>query len=184
MISSSYKHYSPVFFGKGLFKQSLGFTLLELLTIVTLIGLLTLYMIPRIDSMYDRALIKQKTAEIDDVLRFARFSATIYQQKIAVCGSSDGISCMSSDTDSWSFAIVYPDNLTPASMLYVKDLSNSKLDILVNNIKFAFDRFGFVSDNTFFTAQFNNREDNSKQCLMTIKVSGQINSYFQKAVCL
>lgn len=183
LISSSHRPYPWILVENRFFKRWLGFNLLELLTVVTLIGLLLLYLVPRINSMHDRALIKQKTAEIENILRLARFSATSYQQKIAICGSKNGVECVSSTEDAWSFAIVYPDHLTSESMLYIRDLSSPKLNIVVNNTHIVFDRFGFVRDETFFIARLNNRQIHSTNCLMSIKLSGQIHSNLHHASC-
>ena len=82
-------------------QKSSGFTLIELMVLLALLSIVTSMALPS----FKQLIIKQQqlalSSEITRSLAFARAEAVLNRQKIAVCGSTDGINCSTQWQHGW-----------------------------------------------------------------------------------
>ena len=77
-----------------------GFTLVELLAVLTLTAILALQAVPAFNELIQFVRISSLASNIERTLRFARSKAVFDRQQVGICPSVDGYWCIAS-TD-WS----------------------------------------------------------------------------------
>lgn len=76
-----------------------GLTLIELLTVITLLVLLLTLAVPSFSALLDRTRVETSTDQLQRLLMLARISAVTQQQSVTLCASQTGLQC---DSDSFS----------------------------------------------------------------------------------
>ena len=73
--------------------KSIGFTLMEVLLVITLIGMIAAFAIPSYQSFYEKQNAELTKMQLLRAIEFARSSALIQQEPVTLCGSSDLETC-------------------------------------------------------------------------------------------
>lgn len=83
-----------------IYSNNRGFTLIELVVTVVLIGVIAAFGIPSFNSMVQNNRLASQTNELITALQYARSEAISRAQAISVCPTSDQTSC-TGNTDDW-----------------------------------------------------------------------------------
>lgn len=90
-----------------------GFTLLELLVVVSILGTLAMLALPSMEDMLARAETDSSAKLLQTALSLAKSEAIKRGESVSVCASGDGSDCA---TDEWSTGwIVFVDNNADAN---------------------------------------------------------------------
>lgn len=83
-----------------------GFTMLELLIVIAIAGIVLGVSAASFVPMIDRTNTREAASLLKANMDFARGEAIVRGGRVAICGSSDGISCQDSYDDGW---VVFQD---------------------------------------------------------------------------
>ncbi len=86
-----------------------GFTLLEMMIVISIIGIILSIGLPGLTSYFYRATSHADTERIGQLLRFARSSAISQNQEITTCFSNDLLHC---DRRASNYVVVFKDQNT------------------------------------------------------------------------
>lgn len=85
-----------------------GFTLIELMVTVAIIGVIALVAMPGMQMLIDASRINGATSELSSAFQLARSESVRRNARITVCGSTDGATCAAATT--WTQVIVRQPN--------------------------------------------------------------------------
>jgi type IV fimbrial biogenesis protein FimT len=89
-------------------RRQTGFTLVEQLTVLTVLSVLLAVSAPQLGPQLERQRLRAASSELLHALRFARANATLAGRPVVLCPSEDGESCTT--RSDWSGGwIVYAD---------------------------------------------------------------------------
>lgn len=78
-----------------------GLTLIELIITLSIIALLALITIPSFSSLIQNYRFKSALLQLENDLRFAKFTATQKRARIAMCISLDHLACITEPSNAW-----------------------------------------------------------------------------------
>lgn len=105
-----------------------GFTLVELMVTVVVIGILALVAVPAMTSMINNSQVTSQASELTAALQLARSEAIRRNAPVTLCPSTDGSTCASSA--SWTGWVVRGrDNVTSTVDVISSNSTGSKTDI-------------------------------------------------------
>lgn len=85
----------------------IGFSLIELLVVISIVGILILMAVGGYSSWLTRVKSEERADDLKQSLFFAKSAAIQHGGKVRLCGSSDGATCTGSLDAGW---IVFKDN--------------------------------------------------------------------------
>ena len=106
------------------FKHSTGFTLLELVTVLGIIAILTAIAVPRMGDASKKRSVESHQRSIFSALNYARGMAVSQTVDVAMCPSPDDQVC--GDSDDWNSGwLVFVDNgANGTCLLYTSDAAD------------------------------------------------------------
>lgn len=85
-------------------KRHSGFTLVELLVVLTIAGILLAFAVPSFSTFIEKTKIRTTAEDFVELARMARLTAVENRVEVQVCGSNDGTTC--GDIDDWATTII------------------------------------------------------------------------------
>lgn len=86
-------------------KKNNGFTLIEVMVTILILGILAAFTIPGFQNIIDKSRIRSTDTDLIQLLRVARLTAVEERTTVMVCGSTNGTSCGSNIND-WGTSIL------------------------------------------------------------------------------
>ena len=132
---------------RAVFARQQGFNLLELLTAIAILGVVTAIAVPSFQSISINNNLSTETNDLVSSLRFARSEAAKQGQNVTVCSANAGLTACSGAAD-WSTGWLVVD--TGANVLHVREALTSttatETDILGATGSIVFNRNGFTTN--------------------------------------
>lgn len=149
-----------------------GFTLVELMITVAVIGVLALVAVPSMTAMINNSQVTSQTSELTSALQLARSEAIRRNATVTLCPSTDGSSCVSS-SDWAGWVIRGRDNVANAVDVIRSNTTSSKTDITGPAAGIAFKPSG-VLDSQACVMVASKAADSKRR--ITVMVSGVVSS--------
>lgn len=149
-----------------------GFTLVELMITVAVIGILALVAVPSMTAMINNSQVTSQTSELTSALQLARSEAIRRNATVTLCPSTDGSSCVSS-SDWAGWVIRGRDNVANAVDVIRSNTTSSKTDITGPAAGIAFKPSG-VLDSQACVMVASKAADSKRR--ITVMVSGVVSS--------
>lgn len=93
-------------------KTQQGFTLIEAMVVIALMGVLAAMAYPSFSGQIERAALKRAASNVENALSYARMTAIENNQRVSICPADSGATVCAGDAD-WSRGImVFEDNGT------------------------------------------------------------------------
>lgn len=102
--------------------HSRGFTLVELMVTVAVIGILALVAVPSMTSMISNSRLRGQTEEVTASLQLARSEAVRRNQRITACASGSGVACAASAN---RFVVFWQDPSNAANTELIREIALS-----------------------------------------------------------
>jgi type IV fimbrial biogenesis protein FimT len=94
-----------------------GFSLIELMVTLTIVGIATSVAIPNYRSMVENAAVGTQASVVVDNMAYARSEAVKRNGRVTMCRSADGASCTTAGAGDWRAGwIIFVDNGTAATV--------------------------------------------------------------------
>lgn len=123
-------------------KKGYGFTLLELMIVLALLGILAALAMPSYRSFMDRQQVRSALNEWQNSYYFAQREAMRQKAPVTLCGSADGLTCGAPRSNFSQGWIVIDSN---NSLLQTVMLSEPRMNIFINNNQFRGEGLVFLS---------------------------------------
>lgn len=146
----------------GSFTHQAGFTLIELMVVVTIAGILLAVSVPAFQDVINRAVVNSQARTLLAAVNYTRSEAIRRNSDVTLCASTDGSDCNGGDwSEGW---LVFADNNGDADgnagsvdagdeIFRVYDGPGSGSTVSFNRNTLEYDRMGFSRD-TGATRQF------------------------------
>ncbi len=164
--------------------RNLGFTLIELMVVIALVGIMMTLMTPSMRSTADRNKSGMASKDLKEVLVLARSMARTQQRIVHICGSADGEGC-NAEGNIWNYLIVHIEATPNAAAvgannrLAVRNFDRPSLTLEANVDYIGFDRFGKVgfppnADQLTININLGSGTTESTPCTLTVPRSGLV----------
>ena len=97
-----------------------GFTLVELMVTVAVLGILAMIAVPSMTSLVSTSRVKGQAEEVTSLMQVARSEAIRRNQRVTACASASGTSCSASAN---RFVVFSADPANPAVMEIVREIT-------------------------------------------------------------
>lgn len=101
-------------------EQARGFTLVELMITVAVIGILAVVAVPAMTDMINNSRLRGQSEEVTAALQLARSEAVRRNQRITACAAGSGTTCAASAT---RFVVYWQDPGNAANTEMVREIS-------------------------------------------------------------
>ncbi len=157
-------------------RQSQGFTLVELMAVMVVIGVLATFAVPGITGMVNNSRLSGQASELAATLQLARSEAVRRNVPVEVCVSSNGTSCGSGT--SWAGWIVHgPDPGNGGADEPIRtDTVNGSVQVTSTVARLVFKPSGQIDAEQTLTVCIPTTQPNMNQRVLTVMVSGVVAS--------
>lgn len=83
-----------------------GFTVLELMVVVTILAILASVAVPTYTGLIDDSRKRSVVSSLSDAIKLARLEAITRGQSVVVCPSDDGFDCLTGASANWSEGVL------------------------------------------------------------------------------
>ena len=97
-------------------RQQRGFTLVELMIVLSIAAIILLVAIPSFERTYQRNAMTSSLGDIMSMVAKARTEAVSRNLSVTLCGSNDQASC---NTNSWEEGWIVIETATPGNVIYI-----------------------------------------------------------------
>ncbi len=152
-------------------KDQTAFTLIELITVILLIAILTTYAVPNMRYMLINNRILTKTNNLVHAINYARSEAIIDVNKVIIIRNIDG-----NWTNGWEIVDINSGGTNGQTVLKVFKFKDDNIDVTMANAvnSFRYTSRGYLQN--LITFEISNSEYPEKKKTVTIRPTGRANT--------
>lgn len=158
-------------------KKQIGFTLLELMVVIAIMGILVGMAAPSYRSMIERQRIRSALNEWQNSFYFAQREAMRLKEPVILCGSDDGATCSQPGNSFNNGWIVVTES---GRILEDNNFSNPQLELVIggnafrNGVRFAANGRTNAAFATFTVKVIGTANDDPRTRTLTINSGGRL----------
>ena len=158
--------------GKGR-RRGQGFTLIELMVTVVVVGILAMVAAPVMTALVNNSRISGQTEELVTSLQLARGEAVRRNARVTICPSTDGSTCAAST--SWARWIVHGMDTTAGVDDVIRDSSAAgNVQVSGPAAGIVFKPSGLIDSQESLTVCMPTTKPNDNQRVLTVMISGVV----------
>ncbi|MFK5969092.1 MAG: GspH/FimT family pseudopilin [Candidatus Marithrix sp.] len=152
-------------------KDQTAFTLIELITVILLIAILTTYAVPNMRSMLINNRILTKTNQLIHAINYARSEAIIDVNKVIIIRNIE-----ENWTNGWEIVDINSGGTTGQTVLKVFKFKDDDIDVVMGNEVnfFRYTSRGYLQN--LITFEISNSEYPEKTRIITVRPTGRANT--------
>lgn len=152
-----------------------GFTLIELVVTVTVIGVLAAIAMPNMTALINGSRLTSEASELASALQLARAEAVRRNARVTICPSTNGTACTPS-TDWARWIIIGRDNAAGADDVIRDSTANASLQISGPAAGIAFKPSGLIDAQQAVTVCMPTTRPVENQRELTVMISGIVST--------
>lgn len=154
-------------------RRARGFTLIELMVMVAVLGILAAVAVPSMTAMVNMSRLSGATGEVTATMQLARSEAIRRNARVTVCASDDGSTCTNSGT--WTRWIVRGrDNATGTDEVIRDQTPGDSVQISGPADGIVFRPSGIIDSEATVTACVPVSNPTDNQRVITVMISGSL----------